>query len=250
MATGEKQACQVPHLVLMPGLDGTGLLFQPFLRAMERAQAYTVVTYPPAKVLSMPELVQIAAAQIPSDRPVVLVAESFSGPIAAELLRTAAPIVRGAVFVAAMLGPPRPLLLRLARLLPAGTMMRAPIPGRLLRRYCLGAEAPDETLRLLRQAIRSVEPRVLAGRIRMLGELRPPAGQARVPACYIQPTGDRLVPPGCLAAFQSFLPNLAVARIAGPHMVMQAHPRDCWRIIQDSVRICSRPSEASTGEPR
>ncbi|MEW6284578.1 MAG: alpha/beta hydrolase, partial [Candidatus Eremiobacterota bacterium] len=64
-----------PHLLLLPGLDGTGRMFEPFLRGLPPGLEVSVTAYPDRlqpyadleRYLSWPE------------GPCVLVAESFSG---------------------------------------------------------------------------------------------------------------------------------------------------------------------------
>jgi hypothetical protein len=67
------------ELVFLPGLDGTGLSYGPLGEAMPGNIRVTVVTYPTDQKLSFVELVQCAYEQLPRNKPLVLIAESFSG---------------------------------------------------------------------------------------------------------------------------------------------------------------------------
>jgi thioesterase domain-containing protein len=69
-------------LVLLPGMDGTGELFAPFLAALGPDQAVVVVRYPTDRELGYAELEQVARAALPVDQPFILLGESFSGPVA------------------------------------------------------------------------------------------------------------------------------------------------------------------------
>ncbi len=69
-------------LVLLPGLDGTGLLFDEFTSALGSDVDVIVASYPVNKPLGYAELEPIARSFIPSDNPFFLLGESFSGPIA------------------------------------------------------------------------------------------------------------------------------------------------------------------------
>jgi len=227
-------------IALLPGLDGTGLLFGPFLDARPTDVRVSVVTYPPDRFLSKAEVVDEAARQIPRDRDVVLVAESFSGPIAAELLRRRPPNVRGAVFAASFLSPPRPVLLKIAGLLPARAFAGARATIWLRKRLALGWDVSPETYRLFQQAQRTVAPAVLAGRLRILRDLKPPPDPIDLPACYIQAARDRLVPARCADDYRAAFPNLHFARLDGPHLILQARPRDCWRVVSEFLRSLGR----------
>ena len=72
-------------LVLLPGMDGTGDLFDPLLSALPEEIEPTVVSYPGSESLGYEELVGIAREAIPADEPYAILGESFSGPIAVSL---------------------------------------------------------------------------------------------------------------------------------------------------------------------
>jgi pimeloyl-ACP methyl ester carboxylesterase len=67
-----------PHLVLLPGLDGTGELFAPLLQALGEDITTSVVRY--GAELTFDEYVESAGKALPEQ--CVLIAESFSGPVA------------------------------------------------------------------------------------------------------------------------------------------------------------------------
>lgn len=79
-------------LVLLPGLDGTGALFQPLLEHLPKDLKPIVVSYPGSDCLSYHELLPIVLRALPTDAPFVILGESFSGPLA---LMTAATCPRG-----------------------------------------------------------------------------------------------------------------------------------------------------------
>ena len=79
------KSLQRPRLVLLPGLDGTGLLFEPLLRALPKEIEATVIRYPGDQRLSYDELLEFLRDQLPRDTPFILLGESFSGPLAIRL---------------------------------------------------------------------------------------------------------------------------------------------------------------------
>jgi pimeloyl-ACP methyl ester carboxylesterase len=87
-----------PSLILLPGLDGTGDLFRPLLDVLPPGIDFLVVAYPADRPLTCDELLPILAEQIPPDRPLVLVAESFSGPLALRFAAAHPDRVRAVVF--------------------------------------------------------------------------------------------------------------------------------------------------------
>ena len=75
-------------LVLLPGLDGTGLLFQPLVECLPDAIEPVVVSYPPDQKLGYEELLPLVLERLPA-APFVLLGESFSGPLAVMAAATA-----------------------------------------------------------------------------------------------------------------------------------------------------------------
>jgi hypothetical protein len=85
-----------PALVLLPGLDGTGDLFQPLLSRLDRSIEPVVVRYPLAEPLGYEALTSIARRALPTTGPYVILGESFSGPIAVQLAAERSGELRGA----------------------------------------------------------------------------------------------------------------------------------------------------------
>jgi pimeloyl-ACP methyl ester carboxylesterase len=141
------------ELVLLPGMDGTGRMFEPFVQSLPTGLRASVVRYPSDRECSIEELVNIARAAIPADEPAVIVAESFSGLVACELLKRRHTSVRGVVFVAAFLAPPRPMLMRLLSAVPMGALRSGRIGLSLIGRACLGRKPAAKTLGLLAAAL-------------------------------------------------------------------------------------------------
>ena len=71
-----------PRLLLTPGLEGTGELLAPLVRALGDAIETKVLRYPADAPLSYAELLPRVRAELLQDEPFVLLGESFSGPLA------------------------------------------------------------------------------------------------------------------------------------------------------------------------
>src|SRR5579863_3225723 len=87
-------------LILMPGMDGTGELFAPLLRALGTSVETSVVRYPPDEPLGYAELLPRVRAELPQSGPFVLLGESFSGPLAIMLAGEAPAGLRGVMLSA------------------------------------------------------------------------------------------------------------------------------------------------------
>ena len=75
---------QIPKLILLPGMDGTGELFADFVKALPNLEI-EVMRYPTDRHLSYEQLVPIVRSGISASEPFVFVAESFSTPLAIKL---------------------------------------------------------------------------------------------------------------------------------------------------------------------
>jgi pimeloyl-ACP methyl ester carboxylesterase len=227
----------VVELVMLPGLDGTGLLFRPLVATLSGVET-KVVSYPNDKALSLDEHARWVIRQLRGDK-AVLLAESFSGLVALRVLQEAAARIAAVIFVGGFAEPPRPLLLRLAPLVSrAGPLMRN-TPAFLLRQFCLGRAATVAQLNLLRETLAAVPPQVLSSRLALTGARQSwGKGKFGVPCLYLQASDDRLVAASAAEWFRGRFERFELERIDGPHFLLQAKPRECaQRISEFSARI-------------
>jgi pimeloyl-[acyl-carrier protein] methyl ester esterase len=75
-------------LLLLPGMDGTGGLFSDFIAALPHDLQTILLRYPTDHFLSYSELQNLVREKSPNS-PFVLLAESFSTPLAIQLCRRA-----------------------------------------------------------------------------------------------------------------------------------------------------------------
>ena len=235
------------ELVFLPGLDGTGLSYGPLGEAMPENIRVTVVHYPTDQKLSFGELVQCAHEQLPRNKPLVLIAESFSGPIAIGLAASFPSHIKGIVFCATFIKFARPLLIAIAKYAPLAFLLSKPAPGFLLYFLCGRKPFSDRLVPLFRQIEKLINPEVMAHRIRMLNDFDATndARTLSLPCCYIQGTHDRTVPARSVVPFKKYLPDLIVKRVNGPHGILQAQPEVCAEIIMEFVKGLSESSNAN-----
>ncbi|TET38484.1 MAG: alpha/beta hydrolase [Planctomycetota bacterium] len=222
----------------MPGLDGTGIMFEPFLKVLAPEIRTTVISYPSEdKPLSYQQLISHAEGKIPRDRPIVILAESFSGPIAINLLGRGMPNVKGAVFCATFARPPYPFLLEFTKLLPLDQLFRLPMPDFALGKFCFGPDAPDSLPALLQKAVETAKPVNIAARFKMLADIDELSAlrKIKIPCCYIQASADHLVPSNCIEPFREALHDLVVRKIDGPHFLLQVKPAETLEVIYEFV---------------
>jgi pimeloyl-[acyl-carrier protein] methyl ester esterase len=215
------------RLVLLPGLDGTGALFAPFTAVAPPDVTLTIVPLPDR----LSEYAALAAALIGTvalDSDTVLIAESFAGPLAMCLARHHAPAA--VVLVNSFIRAPVPAVA--SRLVPAA-LFAMPMPDVVLRYWLLGAAASPALVGAFRAALARVPVRVLAARVRALASLNAvsDASQLTCPILYLRGTSDRLVRERSVRELQASAPATQVARVPGPHLLLQAAPRLAWAAL-------------------
>jgi pimeloyl-ACP methyl ester carboxylesterase len=99
-------------VVLLPGMPGAGELFQPFVNELPPHVTAVTFSYPAGARLTYDQLADRVSRELPLERPDIIVAESYSGPIALALAARAIGDLRAVVLVASFAEQP----LGLARL--------------------------------------------------------------------------------------------------------------------------------------
>ncbi|MEQ9507585.1 MAG: hypothetical protein RLN92_00950, partial [Alloalcanivorax xenomutans] len=157
-------------LVLLPGMDGTGLLFRDVLAHLTSLEC-EVIPLPHAGPQDIDRLARHVASRLPQSDYVML-AESFSGKIAETLLLRGDPNLKAVIFVASFLSRPGWLLPRLAAALPIKALLALPASSLAIRWFLMGRQASDETITRFRQAVRPVPRKVLGQRLGQIAGMR------------------------------------------------------------------------------
>jgi pimeloyl-[acyl-carrier protein] methyl ester esterase len=223
-------------LILLPGLDGTGRLFTPLQKALDPNFQTLVFSYPPDDQLGYDALCSKVERELPKT-PYVIVAESFSGPIALEIALRKPPGLQALVLSASFAENPRPWLSFLFGGLLGAWCFRLQIPTWTIRALLAGPDAPAELCRAIQDAVRTVNPQVMAFRLREV--IKSDAAEALlncpVPIFYLNATKDRLLGKGALNRLSTSRQDITVIDVPGPHMLLQAAPDTCAHHIQEMV---------------
>jgi len=136
-------------LILLPGMDGTGKLFQPFISELPGDIDCSIISYPANECLSYKELEAYILDKLPKDEDFVILVESFSGPIGYLLALRNLTNMKGIIFVATFLHSPNKLLVNLGKLMPLSLLLSLPIPNRfIIKKFFLGRN-PDNHINFL-----------------------------------------------------------------------------------------------------
>lgn len=209
-------------LVLLPGMDGSGLLFAPFLRALPGWVKPLVVPYPQERPLDYQGHVEIVMAALPLDGPFVLLGESFSGPLAlmaaARRPKGLIGVILSATFVKWPLALP-PFFARLIVSLGAFRLKST----QLFSRIVMGKNASAELKELFPQVLARLTPEVLAARARAvmtvdcMKELR----TCPVPLLALVSDRDRIIADRCPEEMQRIRPDMEIVHFDAPHLILQ-----------------------------
>src|SRR3981081_958267 len=98
------------RLLVLPGMDGTGQLLQPFVEAIGARARCTICAYPTHTALDYDQLTKLVEQSVPRNEPWVILAESFSGPIAVKIAAANPRGLKGVILCASFVKNPLPLL--------------------------------------------------------------------------------------------------------------------------------------------
>jgi pimeloyl-ACP methyl ester carboxylesterase len=226
-----------PKAVLLPGLDGSGRLFAPLLAAAPRGFEPAPLSFPADRPLGYDELAALVRPLLPRGR-FVLLAESFSGPLAvrlaAERPRGLAALVLAATFIHRPLDP----LLHPVHSLVGARLFGLPMPAAVIRRFMAGPDAPDAVVAEVQRAVAAVRPDVLAHRSAeaLRVDARGALAGVEVPILFLAPTRDRLIRRDAHEEVRAVRPDAEIVPIEAPHMVLQRCPHACLAAVEEFLR--------------
>jgi pimeloyl-ACP methyl ester carboxylesterase len=227
-------AASATEIVFLPGFDGVAELRSDFVAALGKQHPARAIGYPNRKLDTLAGYARFASSQVATDARPVLVAESFSGLVAARWAASD-PHVAGLVLCGAFARSPAALA-ALGASMPSvaqffvSTFM-APVgrassdPAR--RRWSNAFEA----------AMRSLKPEVIAERCAIIAAEDVSADLARItaPIVLLQFDDDLVIGPSARKHLESVCARAQVVRFAGPHFAIETQPRESAAAIAPAV---------------
>jgi len=219
------------NLVLLPGLNGTTALFQEFIAALPAAIRAIPLSFPCQEALdysALKTLVCRSLAQLPG--PIILLGESFSGPLAIMVGEALPERVKGVVLVASFSRSPRSRWLSVLPIGSSFTLVRllCPLVFRLFPRSGLAAICRE---------LRQVPARVLAFRLREVLKVDVDHALARiaVPILYLRGSRDVLVPKSAVQHIRAEVSGVEVREYSCGHFLLQSVPAEAGREVAGFV---------------
>ena len=232
------------HLVLLPGFDGTGDLFADFIAVLPESWTATIIAYPTDRFLRYADLRPFVSAAVPQAERFVLVAESFSAPLAVWYAATNPHNLAAVVICAGFVRNPLRGWSGAVRALAKPWFFKLKPPRTILEYFLLGQDAPSGLLQSLRHALQRVSPNVLSGRLQEVldCDARDDLRRTTVPLLYLEASFDRLLPLSCKDEFSQLRPDAVLKALPAPHLLLQREPQKAATVV--TAFISSLPSSS------
>ncbi len=224
-------------LVLIPGLDGTGDLFAPFVAALGWADTQ-VIAYPPDRSMNYAEHAAHVLERLPKGGDYVLLAESFSGPVGIAIAASSPAGLKGLILCCTFACNPLPLFGPLCRLIAVFPAMK--IPPALFAPLLYSAHGTSELRRAHAQAMATVSASTLRARVSAILAVDHSVllRRVKVPLLYLRAKADRLVPLSALRKIERIRPDIESMEFDGPHFLVQTQPKLVAASIKPFVDRC------------
>lgn len=218
-------------LVLLPGLDGTGILFNDLIANLPPDLEPIVVRYPTDKPLGYAELEEIARASIPKNSQFVLLGESFSGPLAISVAASKPAGLIGLILSCTFARYSRNLFRRCHWLAPY-----LPVAGMAViaaRRLVSPARVDSAVAKKLNVAREMVAKRVFRARIGALlrVDVTGRLSEIDVPILDLRALRDGIVPNRAADEIRKRGRQVRAVDMEGPHFLLQAKPAEGAAVI-------------------
>jgi pimeloyl-ACP methyl ester carboxylesterase len=216
----------MPQLIILPGLDGTGTRLAPFLRQMARDVPTRVIGYPPDRPMGYAELESLVRHSLPESERYVLLAESFSGPIAIRLAANPPPGLAGLILCGTFAKNPFPWLRAVGAL--AVRMPFKSLPRWLRAPLLWGSGDPRRAPPRSERASAVVDKAVIRRRLHEVLTVDVTACLADIalPTLILEGTRDRIVPRSAARVLVQRTRHSELTEIDGPHLLLQSRPTE------------------------
>jgi len=225
-------------LVLLPGMHGSAELFDDFIAALPDGFAAQAVGYPNDVRQSYPVLLEFLGREIPVSEPYVIVAESFSTPLAIQFAAQDPPNLRGLILAAGFATSPVRGWLQALTPFVAPALARLPVSGVAARIGAPRAAGFEPLMDRVRITTAAIRPNVLMDRIQSVIACNVLAQicEIKVPMLCLQSRHDRVVNAVCVEEMRRAKPDMDVMVLDGPHLLLQAMPQQTAEIVAEFVR--------------
>ncbi|MEI7956328.1 MAG: alpha/beta hydrolase [Verrucomicrobiota bacterium] len=216
-------------LVMLPGLHGTVRLYEPALAMDWGGMKAVAMALPSHGAQDYVSLAKGLSPTLPAGD-LVLLAESFSTPLAMLLAAKGLPRVKALVLVSGFCSSPQPGGIGWLPLQPIFSLTP---PVFLLKQFLTGEDASPDLLAALTATADRAPAATLAERVRVVLALReeecPDLGG--LPVLLLQARQDRVIPWDAQSQLERHFPEAVCHWIDGPHLLMQTCGLECREAV-------------------
>lgn len=218
-----------PIHTLLPGLHGTAALYDPLVQLLD-SHPVECISYPEDIPQSYEKLSEWLISHVDWSKPRVLIAESFSGPLALLLASKFPHSVQALVLAASFCASPsNPNL----ALLPLRPLMMLRPPKAAIRHFLIGPTASNEKTKRLQSIVSSIPSKVLSQRVRSILSLEPAdcPNLHDTPMLILQASDDNMIPWETQNQLCMHYPHATTHWLNSPHLILQECTLECHTLI-------------------
>ena len=224
-------AAAAQEIVLLPGLDGTGDLFDPLAARLADEFTVKVVRYPNDPTLGYAGYAELVRTVI-GTREVFLLGESFSGPIAVRVATQLGQQIKGLMLAATFLKSPQPrwLIRQGARADPEAT------PKKIRDAILMGSYGDDELRKKVDQIVRNLSRPVREARLKAIAEVDVRDDFAKLDCPVLALWGARGVIPkwyDAVAIWKEWASDVRGEEIDSGHMLAEEAPEATYQALRN-----------------
>jgi pimeloyl-ACP methyl ester carboxylesterase len=220
---------------MMPGLDGTGIMFRPLLREFKGAVDPVVISYDQEEC-SYQALVDKVTGSLPRND-FFMLGESFSGPIALMIAGQKPEGLKGIILCASFITNPSAMFPSFLSFLVQAPLFSA-WPVSLKADVLTGGRGNGQIKELMREAKGKTKNKALASRTRevlrvnVAEQLR----QCRYPILYLKGARDLVVRGHNLRKIKKIKKDVSDVTLDTSHLVLQEAPHDSAKEILKFIK--------------
>ncbi|MBH0064344.1 alpha/beta fold hydrolase [Psychrobacter sp. SZ93C1] len=237
-------------ILLLPGADGTGVLFEPFVESIKTSindVSKSIVPISTAIINlnddefgnPLEQNLSSQSMRIESqydDQTVIVIAESYSGLLAYELLSRQNLDISQVIFIASFLQSPSRFAVIAAKIRPIWLKGVLKItPSLLWGRVLFGRWQTPRLRCLFNQALEKTPNQLLQQRLAIIAKMVAPNKTIDVPCLYLQARQDNLVSVQNIEIFSQIFTNFTSVAVNGTHFLLQTNPEAVWQVIKKQI---------------
>ena len=217
-------------ILFLPGLDGTGLLFEDLLAQLPTTVDVEVISMDELSGSSYVEQAKEIATNVRGAK-ILLVAESYSGRVAYELCELLGSNIKGIVFIASFIETPSTIS-KLARFIPVMLLKPHSASIWLLGKVGFSGFGNERLIRRVFSSISVADKTKLKSRLINIANLSSASKKHTTPIVYIRPSHDWLVDTKAVETVCTVFTSAEVVTLQGGHFIAQSDPSGCTNVIQ------------------